>query len=221
MKLINQVLGRFYQLNPEPNNPPVSKLNKSPFLSLVGVMLSAQTRDERTSQACKQLFAVAQTPEQILEIKLEDLEKLIKPVGMYRRKAVLLHKMCDQLIVRHRGQVPSERKQLLDLAGVGRKSVDIIMRFTFNQPAMAVDTHVHRLCNRLGVAYTKTYEQTADILLKDVDEQYRWGAHEWLIQHGKYVCKSRKPDCGKCILNDVCHYNNSKLINSKLTQEAA
>lgn len=208
MNKLETVYQRLYRRNPSPNNPPVEKIYSDPFLSLVGVTLSAQTRDERTAQACKQLFEVARNPQEILDLSLERLTDLIRPVGMYNTKARNVKKMCQQLIERHGGKVPKERDKLMALAGVGRKSTDIMMRFTYNEPAIAVDTHVHRLCNRLGICRTKTYEKTADVLKQYTPEKYRWGAHEWLIQHGKYQCSSRAPKCGTCILSDLCdHYS--------------
>jgi endonuclease-3 len=201
-----KIYERLYRRNPEPNNPPVEKIYSNPFMSLVGVTLSAQTRDERTAVACKQLFEVAQTPEEILALTLDELTDLIRPVGMYNIKARNVKKLCQQLIERHNGKVPNDREKLMALAGVGRKSTDIMMRFTYMEPAIAVDTHVHRLCNRLGIAKTKTYDKTADVLKQYTPKKYIWGAHEWLIQHGKYQCPSRAPKCRTCILTDLCDY---------------
>ena len=206
MNKITEVYRRFHAQNPVPNNPPREKIYNSAFKSLVGVTLSAQTRDERTAEACRNLFAVARTPRQILDLDPEQLKQLIRPAGMYNNKARNLKLMSQQLIDRHGGQVPNDRKALMDLAGVGRKSTDIMMRFVFNEPAIAVDTHVHRIANRLGLACTRAEHQTAEILERDTPDEYRWGAHEWLIAQGKYVCKARRPECDQCMFTDICDY---------------
>jgi len=201
---------RFHTRDPEPNRVPAEKIYADAFQSLVGVTLSAQTLDERTAQACENLFAVATTPDEILALDLEQLKTLIRPAGMYNRKARHLRLMSQQLLDRHDGAVPNDRAALMQLAGVGRKSTDIMMRFVFLEPAIAVDTHVHRLCNRLGIAATRAEHQTAEVLERDTPDQYRWGAHEWLIQHGKYVCRARNPDCDQCMLADVCDFYHEK-----------
>lgn len=207
MNKITEVYRRFHARNPVPNNPPREKIYNSAFKSLVGVTLSAQTRDERTAEACRNLFAVARTPQQILDLDLEQLKTLIRPAGMYNNKARNLKLMSQQLIDRHGGRVPGDRQQLMDLAGVGRKSTDIMMRFVFNEPAIAVDTHVHRIANRLGIASAKIESKTAEILERDTPDEYRWGAHEWLIAQGKYVCRARRPECDRCMFTDICdHY---------------
>jgi endonuclease-3 len=114
--------------------------------------------------------------------------------------------MSEQLLERHGGAVPNNREQLMQLAGVGRKSTDIMMRFVFNEPAIAVDTHVHRIANRLGIAKTRAEHKTAEILERDTPDEYRWGAHEWLISYGKYVCRARSPKCDQCMFTDLCDY---------------
>lgn len=212
MKQLVKILERFAaQGEPEDQFLPEEKIYNTHFKSLVGVILSAQTQDSRTFRACVQLFEKAGTPQEILALSLEQLTELIRPVGMYNVKARNLQLMSQQLIDRHAGEVPNDRDQLMALAGVGRKSTDIIMRFVFDQPAIAVDTHVHRLCNRLGIANTKTYDKTAEILEAHTPDEHRWRAHEWLITHGKTVCKSRKPRCHECMLADLCdHHRNAQ-----------
>lgn len=201
-----EIYKRFYHLDPTPNRPPKEKIYDNSFKSLVGVTLSAQTKDERTAEACRNLFAVARTPQEIIDLDIEQLKQLIRPAGMYNNKSKNLKLMSQQLIERHGGKVPNDRKQLMELAGVGRKSTDIMMRFVFNEPAIAVDTHVHRISNRLGIAKTKAEHKTAEVLERDTPDQYRWGAHEWLIGYGKYVCVARSPKCNKCIFTDICDY---------------
>lgn len=195
---------------------PEEKIYNTRFKSLVGVMLSAQTQDSRTHRACVQLFEKVHTPQDVIDISLEDLTQLIRPVGMYNTKARNLKKMAQQLVDRHDGQVPESRDDLMALQGIGRKSTDIMMRFVFGEAAIAVDTHVHRLCNRLGVVSTKTYDKTAEILAAHTPDPYRWRAHEWLISHGKLVCKSRKPQCASCMLRDLCDHN--KKMQTDLAQ---
>jgi endonuclease-3 len=141
-----------------------------------------------------------------LDLDPEQLKQLIRPAGMYNNKARNLKLMSQQLIDRHGGQVPNDRKALMELAGVGRKSTDIMMRFVFNEPAIAVDTHVHRIANRLGLACTRAEHQTAEILERETPDEYRWGAHEWLIAQGKYVCRARRPECDQCMFTDICDY---------------
>lgn len=218
MKQLVQILERFAaQGEPEDEFLPEEKIYNTHFKSLVGVILSAQTQDSRTYKACVQLFDKAGTPQEILALRLEQLTELIRPVGMYNVKARNLQLMSQQLIDRHAGQVPNDRDQLMALAGVGRKSTDIIMRFVFDQPTIAVDTHVHRLCNRLGIANTKTYDKTAEILEAHTPDEHRWRAHEWLITHGKTVCKSRKPRCHECMLADLCdHYQSVIQISASV-----
>jgi len=208
---LTEVYRRFYQLDPEPNRPPREKIYDDAFKSLVGVTLSAQTRDKRTAEACRNLFSRAETPEEILALDIDELKRLIRPAGMYNNKARNLRLMSEQLLARHGGIVPNDRKQLMQLAGVGRKSTDIMMRFVFNEPAIAVDTHVHRISNRLGIANTRAEHKTAEILERDTPDEYRWGAHEWLIGHGKYICRARNPLCDKCMLMDICDYHHQKV----------
>lgn len=212
MSQLHQVYVRFAaQGEPQDQFLPEEKIYNSEFRSLVGVVLSAQTQDSRTHRACVQLFEKVTKPQDILSLSLDELTDLIRPVGMYNTKARNLKIMCEQLIDRHGGLVPSTREELMALQGVGRKSVDIMMRFVYNQPAIAVDTHVHRLCNRLGVADTKSYDKTAEILEAHTPDEHRWRAHEWLIEHGKHVCKSRKPRCPECMLRDLCDHNKSQV----------
>jgi len=205
-----EVYKSFYQIDPTPNRPPKEKIYSNAFKSLVGVTLSAQTKDERTAQACNNLFPRASTPQEIIDLDIEELKLLIRPAGMYNNKARNLKLMSQQLIERHGGQVPNDRKALMELAGVGRKSTDIMMRFVFNEPAIAVDTHVHRISNRLGIVNTKAEHKTAEILEQETPDEYRWGAHEWLIGWGKYVCQARSPKCDKCMFTDLCDYYKDK-----------
>lgn len=212
MKKIDEVYRRFSMIYPTSSRfVPEAKIHANPFASLVGVMLSAQTKDEMTAKACNQLFAVARSPQEILELPDEKLVECIKPAGMYNMKAKNLKKMAQQLIDKHNGMVPSTREELMALAGVGRKSTDIMMRFVYHEGAIAVDTHVHRLSNRLGLVDTKSADVTADYLAENTPDKYKMSAHEWFINYGKYVCKARSPRCDQCIFTDMCDYLGRKV----------
>lgn len=203
---VETLFERFEERFPDVNRVP-DKVETDPFRSLVSVMLSAQSRDEMTAKARDQLFAVADTPQAILALPEERVARLIKPCGLYNMKAKSLHRMCRALLDEHAGRVPADRKTLTRLPGVGRKSADIILRFTFGEPVVAVDTHVHRVCNRLGLAFGKTEAQTAAQLEPRVPKRFGFGAHIWLLEHGKRLCKSRTPQCEACFLEDLCEKN--------------
>jgi endonuclease-3 len=144
-------------------------------------------------------------------LKLSDnkIKEAIKPVSFYNRKTEYIRKMSQELLDKFNGEVPQTRKELMSLTGIGRKSSDIMLRFSFGQPAIAVDTHVHRVVNRLGIAKTNNADQTADFLEQNTPEEYKWKAHEWLIKHGKYTCKAvGKPLCGSCPLQSLCDTYN-------------
>ena len=198
---------RLSEAAPEHLDAPTSKIGANPFRSLISVVLSAQSRDEMTARARDSLFAVADTPGAILALDEREIAGLIKACGLYNMKAKSVRKLCAALLERHDGVVPSDRKSLEALPGVGRKSTDILLRFVFDQPVVAVDTHVNRVCNRLGLARGKTEAQTARDLEPKVPARYAWGAHIWLLEHGKQVCKSRKPRCEACSLSDLCERN--------------
>lgn len=203
---VAELFARFEARFPDSNKTP-DKVRRDPFQSLVSVMLSAQSRDAMTAKARDKLFARAKTPEAILALPEEEVAALIKDCGLYNMKARNLHRMCRALIDAHAGIVPRTREALMALPGVGRKSADIMQRFTFGEGVVAVDTHVHRVCNRLGLATGKTEEQTARALEPRVPERYRFGAHIWLLEHGKRLCKARTPHCTACFLEDLCEKN--------------
>lgn len=201
---IEIIFNRFNDIDPSPNRPPEKTRQGSAYKSLVSVVLSAQTQDKRTDLASKQLFSKIQTPFDLVKLSNEELVELIRPVGMYNNKAKSLFKMAHYLIEYYNGVVPETREELLKIPGVGRKSTDIIMRFVFGEDAIAVDTHVRRICYRLGLSDKNEANHIADILEKHTPQKYKWGAHEWLIEYGKYICSSRKPKCNKCIFDDIC-----------------
>lgn len=208
----DQIVTLFHRLAeaaPEHLDPPTSKRDRDrdPFRSLISVVLSAQSRDEMTALARDRLLAVADTPHAILALDEGRVAALIKPCGLYNVKARNLHRLCAALLDRHGGRVPEERGPLEALPGVGRKSADILLRFVFDRPVVAVDTHVHRVCNRTGLANGRTEAQTARALEPRVPSRFAWGAHLWLLEHGKRVCRSRRPRCGACALDDICEKN--------------
>jgi endonuclease III len=200
----------FEQIDPMPEVISV-KIHDQAYTSLISVMLSAQTRDEKTVEASDNLFAVADTPEEILKLSEEEIKKLIKPVSFYNKKAVYILNMTKDLIKRFNGVVPDNRKDLMSLPGVGRKSSDIILRYVYGQPTIAVDTHVHRVAKRLGLVKTANADQTAAELEKNVPVELRYHAHDWLITHGKEVCKAvGVPLCGQCPFKELCDFYNKK-----------
>ncbi len=173
------------------------------FRSCVACMLSAQSLDSNTAKATNALFALAQTPEQMLRLSDEALIEAIRPAGLYNNKARSIRKFCAALIER-KGIVPDTRAGLLEMPGIGRKCADIVMSFTFGADVIAVDTHVGRVCNRTGLAPGKTEAKVAERLEERAPDWAKAEGHFWLIQFGKKVCTSRAPKCESCFLNDLC-----------------
>jgi endonuclease III len=190
---------------------PEAKAGETLYQSLITVMLSAQSKDERTVKAANQLFAVAKTPNEMLELGVSEIAKLIKPAGLYNVKAKNIALMTQQLLERFSGQVPKLREKLMTLPGVGRKSADIILRFEYGKNAIPVDTHVYRLTSRLGLHSFASADPVAEYLEKETPEEYKGEAHMWLLLHGKRVCRAIRPACGSCILKDLCVYPNKRL----------
>lgn len=210
MEKLIEVYKIFDELDPKPIFDNI-KVHRSPYKSLVSVLLSSQTRDEQTAKATKALFELAVTPEQMLKLSDNKLRNAIKPVSFYNRKTEYIKKMSQELLDIYNGEVPQTRTELMKLTGIGRKSADIMLRFSFGQPAIAVDTHVHRVVNRLGLTKTNNANQTANFLEENTPEEYKWKAHEWLIKHGKYTCKAvGKPLCGQCPLQSLCDTHKEK-----------
>lgn len=203
---ITALFERLRALNPDRHTVP-DKVQPIPFESLVAVMLSAQSRDENTAKAAAQLFAVARTPQAILALPQNEIAALIKPCGLYNMKSRNVHAMCRALLDRFNGEVPGTRAELMSLPGVGRKSADILERFVFGRPRVAVDTHVHRVCNRTGLATGKTEAQTAASLEPRVPSAFAMDAHVWLLELGKRWCKPRRPRCSLCPVGQICERN--------------
>ncbi len=198
-----EIFRRLKEDNPE----PTTELEyQSVFELLVAVILSAQATDVGVNKATAKLFPVANTPEAIHALGVEGLEQYIKTIGLYRSKAKNVIETCRLLIERHNGAVPSTREELEALPGVGRKTANVVLNTAFRQPAMAVDTHIFRVSNRTGIAPGKTVLEVEKKLVKFVPREYLLDAHHWLILHGRYVCKARKPQCGSCRIEDLCEY---------------
>jgi endonuclease III len=188
--------------------PRTELIYQSPFELLVSVILSAQATDKSVNKATAELFKKANTPGAILALGVKGLSKYIKSIGLYNTKAKNIIAMCGLLLERHGGEVPSTREALQELPGVGRKTANVILNTAFGQPSIAVDTHIFRVANRTGIAPGKTVREVEDRLDKFVAEEFRLDAHHWLILHGRYVCKARRPECPSCIIADLCEYRH-------------
>ena len=178
----------------------------SPFELLVAVSLSAQSTDVGVNKVTRKLFAVANTPEAILELGEARLKAYLQSLGLYNNKTKNLLACCRKLLDEHNGEVPQTRAELEQLPGVGRKTANVILNCAFGQPTMAVDTHIFRVANRTGLARGKTPLAVEKLLLKRISSRYLQHAHHWLILHGRYTCKARTPNCGECVINDLCEY---------------
>jgi endonuclease-3 len=195
---------------------PRSELNyHSPFTLLVAVVLSAQSTDVGVNKATATLFPEADTPEAMLALGEDGLKRHIKTLGLYNSKAANVIKLCRKLVDEHGGQVPRDRAALEKLPGVGRKTANVILNTAFDEPTIAVDTHIYRLCNRTGLAPGKTVRDVEDALQQVVPEHRKKDAHHWLILHGRYTCKARKPDCPSCAVRDICRYDSKTTAESR------
>ncbi len=198
-----EMFARLKRQRPE----PTTELEyRSPFELLVAVVLSAQATDAGVNRATRPLFARANTPQAILDMGLDELTDAIRTIGLYKTKAKNVHALSRQLIEKHNGEVPADRAALEALPGVGRKTANVVLNTVFRQPTMAVDTHIFRVANRTGLAKGKTVRAVEEKLLKVIPKAYLLDAHHWLILHGRYVCKARRPDCGACIICDLCDF---------------
>ncbi len=184
--------------------PPKAKGGVTAFRSVVSCMLSAQSLDRNTAAAADALFALADTPSDILALTDAQITTAIRPAGLYNVKCRNLRKMSVALLADHDGVVPRTREGLMSLPGVGRKCADIVLHFTFGEAVIAVDTHVHRVCNRTGLATGRTEEQTAKSLEARIPDGFRMEGHLLLLAHGKATCRARAPRCDTCLLADLC-----------------
>ena len=198
-----RIFSRLQQNNPH----PTTELEySSPFELLVAVLLSAQATDRSVNLATRKLFAVARTPAAILALGESGVCDFIRTIGLFRSKARHLIQTCALLIEHHDGEVPDDREALESLPGVGRKTANVVLNTAFGQPTIAVDTHIFRVSNRTGIAPGRTPLEVEDRLTRLVPEEFRQDAHHWLILHGRYVCKARKPECWRCLIRDDCEF---------------
>jgi endonuclease-3 len=198
---------RMQQLNPHPK----SDLEYStPFELLIAVILSAQATDKSVNVATAKLFPVANTPQKILDLGEEELVGYVRTIGLYLTKAKNVLATCKMLIEQHGGEVPDTREALEALPGVGRKTANVVLNIAFGQPTMAVDTHIFRIGNRMGMAPGKDVVKVEEKLMKVVPAEFMQHAHHWLILHGRYTCVARKPKCAECVAYDLCGFKEKK-----------
>ena len=202
------IFERFRAQNP---HPTTELQYHSTFELLIAVILSAQATDVSVNKATAKLYPVANTPEAILKLGEEGLKPYIKTIGLYNSKAANIIKACQLLVDSHQGCVPATREALEALPGVGRKTANVVLNTAFGQPTMAVDTHIFRVANRIGLAPGKTPLAVEHTLLKNVDPEFIHDAHHWLILHGRYVCTARKPHCSECLIQELCEYPDKNL----------
>ena len=207
-KTVREIFLRLQAANP---NPTTELVYHSPFELLIAVILSAQATDVSVNKATAKLFAVANTPETILALGLDGLKSYIKTIGLYNSKAANILKTCQILIEQHHSQVPHNREALESLGGVGRKTANVVLNTAFGEPTIAVDTHIFRIANRIGLADAKTVDGVEQQLLKIIPSQFKLDAHHWLILHGRYICIARKPKCTECLLRDLCQFQEKTL----------
>lgn len=200
---ISEVFRRLAEANPEPKTE-LESVNT--YTLLVAVICSAQATDAGVNKATRHLFPLVDTPQKMLDLGEEGLKDYIKTIGLFNSKAKNVIAMSQMLVEKHGGDVPNTLEELQALPGVGRKTANVILNCAFGQPTMAVDTHVFRISNRIGLVKAKNVEETERQLLKRIPKQWLQHAHHWLILHGRYVCKARKPECERCIISDLCEY---------------
>ncbi len=198
-----QIFSRLRERNP---HPTTELQYDSPFELLVAVILSAQATDVGVNKATAKLFPAASTPQAIADLGVDGLKEYIKSIGLFNSKAENIIKTCRILIEEHGGKVPRSREALEALPGVGRKTANVVLNTAFGEPTIAVDTHIFRVSNRTGIAPGKTPLEVEKRLLRLTPEEFLKDAHHWLILHGRYVCKARKPDCPSCLVADLCEY---------------
>ncbi len=200
---------QLYERLAKANPHPTTELSyRSPFELLISVVLSAQATDVSVNKATAKLFKVAKTPSAILALGEDRLKPYIRTIGLFNSKAKNIIGACDILVAQHDGQVPHDREALEALPGVGRKTANVILNTAFGEPTIAVDTHIFRVSNRTGLATGKNVLAVEKKLEKFTPDEFKRDAHHWLILHGRYVCKARKPNCPACLLADLCEYKS-------------
>ena len=200
-----ELFTRLRELNP---HPTTELAYSTPFELLVAVVLSAQATDVGVNKATKKLYPVANTPQAIFDLGEDGLKRYISTIGLFNAKAKNVIALCRRLIDQHDGQVPRDREALEALPGVGRKTANVVLNTAFGEPTMAVDTHIFRVANRTGLAPGKDVRAVEDKLVKVIPDEIKMDAHHWLILHGRYVCKARKPDCPQCVIRDLCRFKD-------------
>ena len=213
MKLLSseqivEIFERFKKNNPKPESELVAP---NPFCLLVSVVLSAQATDKSVNAATKSLYEIADTPEKILALGKEKLISYIKSIGLYKSKAEHVMGLCKKLIEDFGSKIPDNRADLESLPGVGRKTANVVLNVVYGQPTMPVDTHLMRICPKIGLAEGKNPREVEDSLVKRIPEKYMQHAHHWLILHGRYTCTARNPKCDACLISDICLFSKSFL----------
>ena len=202
---VAEMFSRLREMNPH----PTTELEYStPFELLVAVALSAQSTDVGVNKATRKLFPVANTPAKLVKLGEEKLKKYISTIGLFNTKAKNVIALSRILVEQYDGQVPHDREALESLPGVGRKTANVVLNTAFGEPTLAVDTHIFRVANRTGLAPGANVRVVEDKLVKVIPKEFLHDAHHWLILHGRYVCKARKPDCPQCVINDLCRYKH-------------
>ncbi len=204
-KTIREIFLRFSKANPKPTTELVYHNN---FELLIAVILSARATDKSVNKATRELFAAANTPEKIQALGVKGLKEYIKTIGLYASKAKNIIATCNILIEQYHSKVPHDREALESLPGVGRKTANVVLNTCFGEPTIAVDTHIFRVANRIGLAKAKTPLEVEKQLLKIIPDEFKHDAHHWLILHGRYVCTARKPHCPTCLIRDLCEYKD-------------
>ena len=205
-----EIFARFQAANPAPRG---ELEYRTPFQLLIAVILSAQATDKSVNLATRSLYQAASTPKRILALGMDGLIAHIKRIGLYRNKAKNILATCALLLERHGGKVPEERAALEQLPGVGRKTANVVLNIAFGQATIAVDTHIFRVANRSGIAPGRNPLEVEQKLLKFVPSEFRLHAHHWLILHGRYVCKARKPECPRCAIADLCEFKTKTVAD--------
>ena len=202
----NQIITIMERLKKANPNPKSELEYVNPYTLLVAVVLSAQATDKSVNLATKELFKVADSPQKILKLGEAGLVPYIKSIGLYKNKGANIIKLSQQLLDDFNGQVPDTREELMTLRGVGRKTANVVLNVIFHQPTMPVDTHLLRICPKIGLAEGSTPQEVEESLLQRIPPQYLEHAHHWLLLHGRYVCTARNPKCNECIISDICKH---------------
>lgn len=206
-----KIIEFFTRLQAKDPEPKGELDHKDPYTLLVAVVLSAQATDVGVNKATPHLFALADNPFDMAQLRVDDIQDAIKTIGLYKAKAKNVKKLSEILVEKYNGEVPQTRDELIELPGVGRKTANVVLNMAFGQPTIAVDTHLFRVSNRTGMAKGKTPDEVERKLDKKIPKEFKMHAHHWLILHGRYICKARKPDCVNCIVSDLCAFKEKTL----------